>query len=314
MKETVVVGSRGSKLALQQTRLVMARLRKQAPGTTFQLQVIRTQGDKILDVALSKIGDKGLFVKEIETALLEGTIDLAVHSMKDVPTAIPEGLELGALLKRSDPRDVLVSPHACTLAELPAGARLGTGSLRRIAQLAAAYPHLRFEPVRGNLDTRLQKMERGEYAALILAYAGLERLGWLERVAEVLPLETCLPAVGQCALGVEIRSGDERLKKRVASLDDLPTRLAVTAERSFLRHLEGGCQVPLGALGTLRGANTLRLEGMIASLDGGTLLRDTEEGPAREAREIGVRLAQKLLARGAGAILEEVRRHCDAWE
>ncbi len=306
----VVVGSRGSKLALAQTRIVISRLQELAPDMDFSLKTIQTQGDNILDVALSKIGDKGLFVKEIEKALLDKSIDLAVHSMKDVPTSIPEGLSMGALLEREDPRDALVSSIPCTLSGLPEGARVGTGSLRRIAQLSAAYPHLRFEPVRGNLDTRIRKMESGEFSALILAYAGLKRMGWLDKVVQVLSTEICLPAVGQGALGVEVRSDDERMKRLVFALDDRSTHLAVTAERAFLRHVEGGCQVPVGALGTLY-EGELHLEGMIASLDGKTLLRDTEKGSFGEAQAVGIRMAQKLLSRGAGAILDEVRRICD---
>lgn len=305
--ENVAAGSRGSKLALTQTRTVLSRLQECAPGTDFTLQTISTRGDKILDVALSKIGDKGLFVKEIENALLDETIDLAVHSVKDVPTSIPGGLMMGAILKREDPRDALVSSKPCTLTDLPAGARVGTGSLRRIAQLSAAYPHLHFESVRGNLDTRIRKMESGEFSALILAYAGLKRMDWLDNVVDIISTDICLPAVGQGALGIEVRSGDERIKELVAMLDDRPTHLAVVAERAFLRHVEGGCQVPVGALGTLSG-DELHLEGVIASLDGKTLLRDMEKGSPQQAQEVGTRLAQKLLSRGAGAILEEVRR------
>ena len=306
----VVVGSRGSKLALAQTRMVISRLQERAPQMVFSIKTIRTQGDNILDVALSKIGDKGLFVKEIEQALMDKSIDLAVHSMKDVPTSVPEGLSIGALLEREDPRDVLVSQTPCTLSGMSHGARVGTGSLRRIAQLTAAYPHLCFEPIRGNLDTRIRKMEQGEFAALVLAYAGMKRMGWMDKVAQVLSADICLPAVGQGALGIEIRSDDERIKQLVSALDDRSTHLAVTAERAFLRHVEGGCQVPVGALGTLNG-DELHLEGMIASLDGKTLLRDQEKGSPNEAQAVGIRLAQKLLLRGAGAILEEVRRACD---
>jgi len=303
----IIVGSRGSKLALTQSRTVMDRLQEQVAGLECSLKTIRTQGDKIVDVALSKIGDKGLFVKEIENALLDQTIDLAVHSMKDVPTAVPEGLELGAILEREDPRDALVCLDAGSLAELPAGSRVGTGSLRRIAQLSAAYPGLKFEPIRGNLDTRLRKMESGEFSALVLAYAGLKRMGWLDHVVDIIEPDVCLPAVGQGALGVEIRSGDERVTGLIAALDHPATHQCVLAERAFLRHVEGGCQVPVGALGTLRGKE-LTLEGVIASLDGKTLLRDLESGSPEEAQQLGIKLAEKLLARGAGAVLEEVRR------
>lgn len=312
--DKVVVGSRDSQLALLQTRHIISRLKEVAPDKEYVIKEIKTQGDKILDVALAKIGDKGLFVKEIESALLEGEIDLAVHSMKDVPTAVPEGLKIGCITEREDPRDVVIgSGEHKKIDDLPSGAIVGTSSLRRIAQLSRHRPDLKMESVRGNLNTRLRKLKEENYAVLILAYAGVLRMGWLDQVTQIIPSDICLPAVGQGALGIEIRNGDERIEGLVSKLNDPVTNAAVTAERGFLRRLEGGCQVPIGALGEVEGGK-LHLTGVIASLDGKEVLRDKEVGPIENAQEIGNKLAENLLERGAAAILDKVRREFDTNE
>ena len=308
--DKIVVGSRGSRLALQQARHIISRLQKLAPATQFSLKEIKTTGDKILDVALAKIGDKGLFVKEIETALLQEEIDIAVHSMKDLPTVIPAGLKIGAMEKREDPRDVIISNGSKKLADLSPGASVGTGSLRRVAQLSHFRPDLNFNPVRGNLDTRMRKLKKQEFTALVLAYAGIKRLGLQEEIAEVIPVDVCLPAVGQGALGIEMRTGDKAVAELLRGIDDPSTHAAVVGERAFLYRLEGGCQVPIGALGQII-EGELRLQGLIASLDGTALLRDAVSGQPDQAAELGVLLAERLLSRGGDAILEKVRREFD---
>ncbi|MHB8841423.1 MAG: hydroxymethylbilane synthase [Candidatus Aquicultor sp.] len=304
-KKKFILGTRGSKLALWQSEHV-ASILKEKTGVEIELKIIKTQGDKILDVALSRIGDKGLFVKEIETALLEGEADLAVHSSKDVPTQIPEGLTLGAFLKRVDPRDVLISKSGQGLDALPAGSVIGTSSLRRIAQILHRRPDLKIEDVRGNLDTRLRKMDDGLFDAIVLAAAGLDRMGWAEGITERIPSDVMLSAVGQGAIAIEVREGDEDMRELMAYLDDPATRPAVTAERALLRELEGGCQIPIGALGILEDG-VLKLEGMVAGLDGSRLIRDSIAGAPEEADELGVRLADKLKTQGADEILAEVR-------
>ncbi len=304
-KKKFILGTRGSKLALWQSEHVASILKEKA-GVEVELKIIKTQGDKILDVALSRIGDKGLFVKEIETALLDGEADLAVHSSKDVPTQIPEGLTLGAFLKRVDPRDVLISKSGQGLDALPAGSVIGTSSLRRIAQILHRRPDLKIEDVRGNLDTRLRKMDGGLFDAIVLAAAGLDRMGWAEGITERIPSDVMLSAVGQGAIAIEVREGDEDMRELMAHLDDPATRAAVTAERALLRELEGGCQIPIGALGVLEDG-VLKLEGMVAGLDGSRLIRDSIAGAPEEADELGVRLADKLKTQGADEILAEVR-------
>jgi len=304
-KKKFILGTRGSKLALWQSEHVASILQKKA-GVEVELKIIKTQGDKILDVALSRIGDKGLFVKEIETALLECEADLAVHSSKDVPTQIPEGLTLGAFLKRVDPRDVLISKSGQGLDALPAGSVIGTSSLRRIAQILHRRPDLKIEDVRGNLDTRLRKMDDGLFDAIVLAAAGLDRMGWAEGITERIPSDVMLSAVGQGAIAVEVREGDEDMRELMTYLEDPATRAAVTAERALLRELEGGCQIPIGALGVLEDG-VLKLDGMVAGLDGSRLIRDSITGAPEEADELGVRLADKLKKQGADEILAEVR-------
>jgi hydroxymethylbilane synthase len=296
----LTIGSRGSQLALWQTRWVAARLAEL--GVETRIEIIKTTGDKISAVPLAKAGGKGLFTKELEEALSERRIDLAVHSLKDLPTTLPEGLRLAAVPEREDPRDAVVGRR---LAELSAGARVGTGSLRRAAQLRALYPSLVAENIRGNVDTRLRKLDEGQFDAIILASAGLRRLGWAERIAQILdPAEMC-PAVGQGALAIESRDQDDHVNAILVRLDHTPTRLAVTAERALLAGLGGGCQVPIGAHAAVVDGR-LQLRALVAAPDGGDLVRCQAEGPLEEAAEIGRRAASELLARGASRILEAV--------
>lgn len=304
----IVVGSRGSRLALIQAEQVMARLRQAAPGCEFALKIIKTTGDKNLDTPLAAIGEKGLFVKEIENALLRGEIDLAVHSMKDMPTQLQPGLCIAAVTQRENPLDVLLSSGGQGLLELPAGAMVGTGSLRRIAQLLHLRPDLNFVPVRGNIETRLSKLKSKEFSALVLAYAGLKRLGRLELLAEIIPAHICLPAAGQGALGIEIRQGDRAIEQLVLNVNDPHTHTVIKAERAFLQRLAGGCQVPLGVLGEVKDG-ALHLQGVIASLDGSALLREAGWGDAAAPEAVGLSLAERLLARGGATILEKAR--CD---
>lgn len=309
MKQTerasLVIGARGSRLALWQAEWVQARLQELSPDTAVTLRTIKTSGDKILDVPLAQVGGKGLFVKEIEEALLVGEIDLAVHSMKDVPTVLPDGLEIVCIPAREDPRDVLVSRDSRLLEQLPEGAGVGTSSLRRQAQLLYYRPDLRIQMLRGNLDTRLRKLKAGEYDAIVLAAAGLRRMGWAGEVTEYLEPAVSLPAIGQGALGLEARRNDRVVRELTEHLDDPPTRIAVIAERALLERLEGGCQVPIAAHATIEGASLI-LVGLIASVDGRRLVRDTIRGPRAEARRIGEQLAERLLACGGDAILNEI--------
>jgi hydroxymethylbilane synthase len=304
----LVVGTRGSALALWQTEHVVERLRAVARDLQVEVRTIQTLGDEVRDRALARVGGKGLFVKEIEAALLAEEIDLAVHSLKDMPTQLPEGLSLAAILERADPRDALVVADGTgDLESLPPGARVGTSSLRRQAQLLALRPDLRVVDVRGNVDTRLRKLRDGQADALILATAGLVRLGRAEAIGQILPAGRMLPAVGQGALCVEVRSDDERTRALVGQLDHRATRQATDAERAFLRRLEGGCQVPIGAYAEVSGG-TLHLRGLVASVDGSRLLRDEIRGPAGQGVRLGVELAEQLLAAGAAALLQEIER------
>ncbi len=303
------IGTRGSRLALWQTDRVATLLREAHPGLTTERVVIQTVGDRVLDTALSKIGDKGLFTHKLEEALRTGRIDLAVHSLKDLPTALPDDLTIGAVLERDDPRDALVSRDRRTLAELPPGTSVGTSSLRRRSQLLAAHPGLIVVDLRGNVPTRVEKVTRGEVAAAVLARAGLVRLGLSEYISEVLDPGVMLPAVGQGALAVEVRADDSLVLERLAPLDDLPTRIATAAERSLLGRLEGGCQVPVGALATLAGGR-LTLRGLVGDVDGARVVRDSIEDAAAnvaDAGRIGTALAERLLGAGAGAILDRIR-------
>ncbi|MGL5081391.1 MAG: hydroxymethylbilane synthase [Microcoleaceae cyanobacterium] len=305
---TVRIGSRKSQLALVQTYWVQEELQKHFPEITFEIHTMATQGDKILDVALAKIGDKGLFTKELEVGMLSHETDMAVHSLKDLPTNLPEGLMLGCVTEREDPADALVmhSNHKDKqLHTLPPGAVIGTSSLRRLAQLRHHFPHLEFKDIRGNLNTRLQKLDEGGYDALVLAVAGLKRLGMDDRIDQVISSEISLHAVGQGALGIECRSGDERILEVVKALEHTPTAQRCHAERSFLRELEGGCQVPIGVNTTLE-ADQLTMVGMVASLDGQRLIKDSVTGSATNAEQLGKDLAHHLKQQGAQEILSEI--------
>ena len=302
MTAKIVVGTRGSKLALWQAEHIAGRLRQRYPAAEVALKHILTTGDKITDVPLAKIGGKGLFTKELEKELLAGGIDLAVHSLKDMPTELPPGLVLAAVTERVDPGDALISPKYGTLANLPRGARVGTSSLRRKAQLLAARPDLAIADLRGNLDTRLAKLASRELDAIVLAVAGLTRLGWHDRITEILPHDVCLPAVGQGALAIEARAGDERVLGLLAFLHHAGTAAAVTAERAFLREVEGGCQVPIGVFGRSEGA-ALVLDAVILSGDGRTKLQDAISGPPEGAEALGRTLARRMYAAGGREIL-----------
>ncbi|GAB6932936.1 hydroxymethylbilane synthase [Calditerricola satsumensis] len=299
----IVVGTRRSALAMTQTQWVIERLKALGTGHAFAVQPIVTKGDRILDVTLSKIGGKGLFVKEIEQALLDREADLAVHSLKDLPAELPDGLVIAAVPPREDPRDALISRDGRRFEQLPAGAVVGTSSLRRAAQLLAWRPDVRVVPLRGNVDTRLKRLEAGDFDAIVLAAAGLARMGWLNRVTEFLPPERVIPAVGQGALAVECRADDDEVLALVARLNDRDTERAVRAERAFLHRLNGGCQVPLGAHAVVEG-DRVRLTGFVGAPDGSRLIVETADGT--EAEEVGVAAAERILARGGDALLEQV--------
>ena len=295
------IGSRGSQLALWQANHIAAQLRAQ--GNEVEIEIIHTTGDKITDVALAKVGTKGMFTKEIEEALAAGRVDLAVHSLKDLPTEIPPGFEITAITKRADARDVFCSRKFGKIEELPQGARVGTSSLRRQAQLKAVRPDLDIHPLRGNVDTRLRKLEAGEYDAIILAAAGLTRLGKTEFVKQVIPANVMCPAAGQGALGIEIRAGDIVTRRQVAFLDAPDTRTATTCERALLAKLGGGCQVPIGAFAEVR-REELHLDAIVAHPDGSKILRESRDGS--DPVQLGEAVGETLLRRGGDAILEEV--------
>jgi hydroxymethylbilane synthase len=305
----IIIGSRGSKLALWQSEWVKARLEALDPGAKVRIEIFKTQGDVRRDVPLSTIGGQGAFTKELEVALLDRRVDVAVHSLKDLPTFTPEGLAITATPAREDPRDALVlragsQSRVNSLKSLAEGAVVGTSSLRRIAQLKHLRPDVRIKDLRGNVDTRLRKLDGGEYDALILASAGLRRLGFGERVSAAIEQGEMLSAVGQGSLGVETRSDDEEINTLVARLDDPRTRAAVTAERALLRSLGGGCQVPIAAHATVEGGR-LKMDGLVAALDGSRVLREGIEGDAGGAARVGAELAAGLLERGAGELLRE---------
>lgn len=303
------VGSRKSMLALTQTNWVIDQLKQREPGATFTVHEIVTKGDRILDVTLSKVGGKGLFVKEIEQSLLDKETDMAVHSLKDMPSELPDGLTIGAIPKRVDPRDVLISLTGKTLDELPEGAVIGTSSLRRSAQLLNYRPDLRIKSIRGNIDTRLRKLKEEGFDAIVLAAAGLERVKWEGTITQFLPVEVSLPAVGQGALAIECRADDEETLALLRKLDDVPTRLAVTAERTFLHKLQGGCQVPIGAYATIEagkvdGLPQITLTGLVGAPDGSTLIKETAAGT--DPVQLGRQVAAQVLDKGAGEILAKV--------
>ena len=291
-----------------QTTWVKAELEKAHPGLQVSVETMATQGDKVLDVALAKIGDKGLFTKELEAQMLLGRAEIAVHSLKDLPTALPEGLMLGCITVREDPADVLAVHKRfqdCRLETLPEGSRIGTSSLRRLAQLRHHYPHLKFKDVRGNVLTRLEKLDAGLYDGLVLAAAGLERLGLAGRIHQVIAPEISLHAVGQGALGIECVMDNQEVLERIRVLNHDDTRDRCLAERAFLRELEGGCQVPIGVNSAING-ETMALTGMVASLDGQTLIRDQCHGPRHAPEVVGRQLAMALKDQGAAAVLEEI--------
>ena len=320
--ERVIIGTRGSDLALWQSERVAELLRAAHPGLEVELKVIETQGDRILDVALSRIGDKGLFTKELENALLSGEADIAVHSLKDLQTQIPDGLSLACITERADPEDALVAPPGTTIETLPEGGTVATGSLRRRAQLLGLRPDLNVVDVRGNVGTRLRKYRENGWDGMILARAGLVRLGLEEVIAEVIDPEVMVPAVGQGALAIECREGDARVARLLRPIEHRPTHITSEAERAFLRQLEGGCQAPIGAWATLSPAEgeddregdavrySIELHGLIASLDGTTILRDSitrhvSDNPD-EADSIGIELADRMLAEGGRGVLREI--------
>lgn len=304
MKKKVVIGTRGSKLALWQAEWVRSLILGLDPALEVHLMKIKTTGDKILDVPLAKVGGKGLFVKEIEEAILRGDADLAVHSMKDVPTELPEGLHLGAILEREDPRDALISREAA-FQDLPAGAKVGTSSLRRSCQLRSLRPDLEVVSLRGNLDTRLRKLEEGQFDAIILAAAGVKRLGFADRITEILSKDVSLPAIAQGAVGIECRREDGFINDLVRPLMHEETSLCVGAERAALRRLEGGCQVPIAAHAELRDG-TLRMTGLVGSVSGDRIIRAGGEGASSDPESLGMRVAEELLQKGAAEILREV--------
>lgn len=299
------IGTRGSKLALAQSEWVKAKIQSEHPRLAVELVRITTQGDKILDSPLSKIGGKGLFVKEIEETLMRGEVDLAVHSMKDVPAELPEDLEISVFPKREDPRDAFVSLQYTAIDHLPEGAGVGTSSLRRAAQLLHIRPDLQVVPLRGNVDTRLRKLDSGHVQAVILASSGLRRLGLSERISRLLSPKDFLPAVGQGALGLELRRKDRRVKGLISFLNDEETEAAVRAERAFLKKLGGGCQVPLAGFARLR-ARDLHLEGLVAELDGSVIIRRKRLGSREKPEALGRALGEDLLRAGADRILERI--------
>ena len=301
----LVIGTRGSELAVWQAEWIQTRLRELEPGLSVSLKRIKTTGDRILETPLAMIGGKGLFVKEIEEALIRAEIDLAIHSMKDVPTQLPDGLEILSIPAREDPRDALISREGDVLQNLPSGARIGTSSLRRQAQMLHARPDFKVMMLRGNLDTRLRKLDAGEYDAILLAAAGLRRLGLEQRITEFLSYDVCLPAISQGALGLEGRADDQFVRTLVGRLENPAARIAVAAERAFLERLEGGCQVPIAAHATIDN-QILTLHGLIATVDGARLIRGSEEGSIGQARKVGTTLAERLLSQGGREILKEI--------
>ncbi|MGO9378445.1 MAG: hydroxymethylbilane synthase [Dissulfurispiraceae bacterium] len=315
----IIIGTRASKLALWQAEWVKSELKRLYPGIEVTLNKIKTTGDKIVDVPLAKVGGKGLFVKEIEEAMLRCEADIAVHSMKDVPTEFPEGLHLSVICKREDPRDAFITGRGETanrtgntpikkFKDLGQGAIVGTSSLRRSCQLLHMRPDLKIEQLRGNLDTRIRKLDEGQFDAIILAAAGVKRLGWSERITEILSTETSLPAIGQGAIGIECRTEGD-INDLIAPLNDPETSICVHAERAFLKRLEGGCQVPIGAYARLN-AKILVMEGLVGSLTGDVIIKEKIEGASSDAEALGLALAEKLLSRGARKILEEVYGKC----
>jgi len=306
-RDKIVIGSRGSKLALIQANWVKSELEKANKETEFVIEVIKTTGDKILDTPLAKIGDIGLFTKELEEALLDKRVDLVVHSAKDMPTAIPDGLEIGAVTEREDPHDALISKDNKSLKDLPQGATLGTSSLRRKAQILALRQDLNIVDLRGNLDTRIGKLKSGELDAIVVAKAGLNRLGRGDEASEIIPSDIMLHAVGQGALCIEVRENDEQVIGIIKVLQHFDTRYCVLAERTLLKRLQGGCQIPIGAHAEVIFPVNLKMEAVVCSLDGTTIIRDSVEGKVDDYATMGNELAERLLGRGGRQILEDIR-------
>lgn len=304
-KETIRIATRKSPLAMWQAEYVRDRLLEAHPGLQVELLGMTTQGDKILDSPLAKIGGKGLFVKELEVSMLEGESDIAVHSMKDVPVAFPDGLHLAVICEREDPRDAFVSNRFATLTDLPQGARVGTSSLRRQCQIRALRPDLKILDLRGNVNSRLRKLDDDEYDAIILAAAGLIRLGFHDRITQFIDTDTSLPAIGQGAVGIECRSGDARINALLAPLNHRPTQIRVLAERAMNNRLEGGCQVPIGGHATLNG-DAIHLRGLVGEPDGSKIISGEVRGLASDAEALGIKLADDLLSRGAATILNKL--------
>jgi hydroxymethylbilane synthase len=292
-------------LALTQARWVVERLKEQSPDADIDIVVIKTKGDIIQDVPLAKIGGKGLFVKEIEDALLRSEIDMAVHSMKDVPAELPEGLEISIMSVREDPRDVLISKDGKSINDMPDGARIGTGSLRRGLQLRSLFPCMEIIPLRGNLDTRIRKIQSENLDGIIVAAAGMRRMGWAERITQYIPVEIMIPSVGQGVLGIELRKNDEKSRNSVSFLNHPQTWMEVTAERAFLKRLGGGCQVPIAAYGR-KVDNDIHLQGLLGSLDGRVMIKDEDRGRCDDAEILGTALAERILSRGGQAIIEDI--------
>lgn len=306
MAETLRIATRQSRLALWQAEHVAEKLRAAHPGLEVVLVPMTTQGDRILDRTLAQVGGKGLFIKELEVAIAEGRADIAVHSMKDVPSELPEGMTLAAMLSRADPRDAFLSVKHPSFDALPQGARVGTSSLRRQCQLKSLRPDLEVLPLRGNVETRLRKLQDGDYDAIVLAAAGLTRLGLADRITHYIDTEQSLPAVGQGIVGVECRSDDARSVELLGALDDAAARQCCEAERAFALRLQGSCQSPVAGFAELEG-DRIRLRGLVGSDDGRTVYRGSIEGPAAQRHALGTALAERLIAQGAGALLDELR-------
>ncbi len=304
MKKEIKIGSRGSTLALWQANWVRDSLLKKYPELTVTIVKITTSGDKFLDIPLSAVGGKGLFTKEIEEALLDHRVDIAVHSMKDVPAILPEGLSIAVITEREDPRDVLISKGNFTLRNLPQGARIGTSSLRRQAQLLRFRPDLKIAPLRGNVGTRINKLKNNGLDAIILAAAGVKRLQWEDKISEYIDIEICLPAVGQGALGLEIRLGDQKILRYINSFDHQKTHTALIAERALLKKLQGGCQIPIAAYGEVDEKN-IKLTAMVSSIDGKRFIKEFDIASLNKAEQLGLDIAEKLLSTGADKIIQE---------
>ncbi|MBU0481095.1 MAG: hydroxymethylbilane synthase [Proteobacteria bacterium] len=305
MQKIIKIGTRASLLAMTQSTNIKNLIESQYPETTVELVKIVTKGDKILDVPLAMVGGKGLFVKELEEAMLSREVDMAVHSMKDVPSDLPDELHIGVVTKREDPRDAFISVKYKSFNNLPEGATVGTSSLRRKSQLACLRPDLKIEDLRGNLDTRLRKLDEGMYDAIILATAGLNRMKWSDRITSYFEPSEMLPAVAQGAVGIELRKDNQALLDGLAFLQDEETTIAVTGERAFLHRLEGGCQVPIGAFGTVDG-DRLTLTGLVAAIDGSEVVKKEVSGKVSDAVSMGIALAEEILDLGGRRILEEV--------